>query len=321
MIEKLREGRSTRACVCMAVRLYDKIEERLKGGEKELFRAARAAAGLLYAETACKEEVEKFDPQAAPLYRRLFMHARGGARGAARYVDYNQGLDARLVTEEKMKKLAETNIRPLRIAFDHYEQRDVYEKAVRMAAKYGIKHMSNYLLYNFEDKPEDLYYRLKLNVELCDELKAAIYSFPMKYPPITDPLYFGNRDYLGPHWNRKFVRAVQAVLNATKGTIGQGKSFFEWAFGADIDAFFEILWMPEAFIIYRQKSCRLAEEWRRTFHSLTKEESRIATDAIARCRLPDNINNKAVEKLLAYYRITRRDILSGNIFSCGNEEA
>ena len=82
--------------------------------------------------------------------------------------------------------------------------------------------LSNYLLYNFEDEPKELYYRMRLNVDLCEELGVTIYSFPMKYHPISDPAYFKNRDYLGERWNRKFIRAVQAVLNSTKGKIGKG---------------------------------------------------------------------------------------------------
>ena len=62
-----------------------------------------------------------------------------------------------------------------------------------------------------------------MNVELCEELDATIYSFPMKYHPINDAEFFKNRDYIGVHWNRKFIRAVQAVLNSTKGKIGRGK--------------------------------------------------------------------------------------------------
>ena len=116
---------------------------------------------------------------------------------------------------------SEINIRPLRIAFDHYAQRDVYIEAVTKAAKCGIMELSNYLLYNFEDEPSELYYRMKINVDLCEKLGVTIYSFPMKYHPISDPAYFKNRDYLGKHWNRKFIRAVQAVLNSTKGKIGK----------------------------------------------------------------------------------------------------
>ena len=79
----------------------------------------------------------------------------------------------------------------------------------------------------------EIYWRLKLNVDLCEELDINIYSFPMKYHPIEDPKYFSNRDYIGKHWNRKFIRTIQAILNTTKGKDGKGKKFFEKAFGKD----------------------------------------------------------------------------------------
>ena len=194
-----------------------------------------------------------------------------------RYIDFNQGVDARLVTDETMKKLSEINIRPLRIAFDHYEQKEIYVRAIRTAAKHGIKDLSNYLLYNFMDKPDDLYYRMKINVDLCEELGVTIYSFPMKYHPIDDPIFFRNRDYIGKHWNRKFIRAVQAVLNATKGKIGKGKDFFEEAFGSNINEFYDILWMLETFIIYRMKyKDNLTAEWREKFNSLSPKQEEMA---------------------------------------------
>ena len=59
----------------------------------------------------------------------------------------------------------------------------------------------------------------------------------MKYHPIEDPKYFSNRDYIGKHWNRKFIRTIQAILNSTKGKVGKGKKFFEKAFGKDEEEF------------------------------------------------------------------------------------
>ncbi len=103
---------------------------------------------------------------------------------------------------------------------------EVYIKAIKSAAKHGITDLSNYPLYNYQDKPDELYYRMKINIDLCEELDVTIYSFPMKYHPIDDPKYFRNRDFIEINWNRKFIRAIQAVLNATKGKIGRGKSFF-----------------------------------------------------------------------------------------------
>ncbi|MCL2588557.1 MAG: hypothetical protein FWD84_04015, partial [Oscillospiraceae bacterium] len=125
--------------------------------------------------------------------------------------------------------------------------------SIRLAAKHGITNLSNYMLYNHMDKPQDLYTRLKINIDLCVELGISIYSFPMKYHPISDPAWFRNRNYLGDQWSRKFIRAIQAVLNSTKGKIGRGKSFFEEAFGESLEEFEKILWMPETFIIYRRR--------------------------------------------------------------------
>ena len=120
----------------------------------------------------------------------------------ARYVDFNQGVDARLFTEEIVELLSRIAIRPLRIAFDDIKTFPSYNKAIRMSAAAGLKDFSNYLLYNFVDKPLDLYQRLRINVELCDELNVNIYSFPMKYHPIrkgkddAEDLSH-NRDYIG----------------------------------------------------------------------------------------------------------------------------
>lgn len=176
--------------------------------------------------------------------------------GSRRYVDFNQGVDARLFTPEKAKLLSSIAIHPLRIAFDDLKTKDSYEKAIRMSVEAGITDFSNYLLYNFNDHPDDLYRRLKINVQLCDELGVSIYSFPMKYHPIKktedmDQDYSHNRDYIGKHWNRKYIRAIQSILNSTKGKIGRGRSYFNKAFGNSLTEFHKLLDMPETMIIYR----------------------------------------------------------------------
>ena len=174
-----------------------------------------------------------------------------------RYVDFNQGVDARFFSEEKVQLLSKINVRPLRVAFDDMDILPEYEKAIRMSAKAGMRDFSNYLLYNsFKDKPIDLYKRLKINVDLCEELGINIYSFPMKYHPIIKDEgnkidYSHSRDFIGIHWNRKYIRAVQAILNSTKGKIGRGKRFFHKAFGNNDQEFYELLEMPETFILYR----------------------------------------------------------------------
>ena len=304
-ISNLRRGHNVRGYLKKLLALYEGIAGRLKDAEAGDFYLARERAGLLYLPSAERENALAFDAIARPLYKKHFKR-----RKRKRALDFNQGLDARLVTPEKMAKLAETAIMPLRIAFDHYAAKDIYVRAIRMAAAAGIDHLSNYLLYNYEDTPEELYLRMKINVDLCNELGVSIYSFPMKYHPIRDPKYFRNRDFIGVHWNRKFVRAVQAVLNATKGKIGCGKSFFEEAFGKDVDGFFDILWMPETFIIERMKyKENLTKEWRAAFRSLegtAREEARalIAANNFAEAVIAQ-VERAEVRDLLRYYRVKK----------------
>lgn len=304
-MKNLRANYNPRAYIKKIIKLYDQIAIKLPEIDSGKFYLAREENLLLYPETATKDAILAFDDVVRPMYCKLFSH-----RKRARNIDFNQGVDARLITDSKMKKLVEVNIRPLRIAFDHYDQKDIYVKAVRTAAKYGIKDLSNYLLYNYEDKPEELYYRMKINVDLCEELGVTIYSFPMKFHPIDDPAYFRNRDFIGKHWNRKFIRAIQAVLNATKGKIGRGKSFFEEAFGKDLGGFMDILWMPEAFIINRFKyKDNLTTEWRAKFNGLNTQQLNYAKMIIARNSFTDldilECKDKAVRELLEYYRIKR----------------
>lgn len=323
-IKNLQANYNPGAYIRKIIGIYDQIAKKLPEDEAGDFYLRREADGLLYVSSATAEHILDFDDIARPLYSKYFPKKR-----TARYIDFNQGLDARLVTAAKMEKLSEINIRPLRIAFDHYEQRDIYVEAVRKAAEYHITDLSNYLLYNFEDKPEELYYRMRINVDLCEELGVTIYSFPMKYHPISDPEYFRNRDYIGKHWNRKFIRSVQAVLNSTKGKIGRGVDFFEEAFGRDVDEFKKILWMPETFIVYRRvydadlrerladrytgrtaHDCDLANEWWEKFSRLPPEKAEKAKEIIALNKFKDGdfvCNDQDVLDILSYYRITRDD--------------
>lgn len=306
-IKNLRTGYNDRAYIKKMLKLYDELDKHLPEETAGEFYSLREEKNLLYLVGATKEKIFEIDDCVRQLFEKYFRHTK-----RMHYVDFNQGLDARLIVkyEEKVARLAEINIRPLRIAFDHYEQRDIYEKAVRMAARYGIKDMSNYVLYNFRDTPDDLYHRLKLNIDLCEELNISIYSFPMKYHPIRDPKYFRNRDYLGKHWNKKFIRAIQAIINATKGKIGRGREFFEEAFGKNIDEFYDLLWMPETMLIYRMKyKDNLAKEWRMIFHALNEDELVEAKKIIALNKFSNDgifrTKSENVHEILKFYQIAR----------------
>jgi len=223
-IKNLDKNLNDKAYIKKAVSIFNYTLERLKGKQKQEVYDLLSENYLLMPQTALKKSILEAFPKINPLYEK---YRNKGAK--QRHVDFNQGVDARLLTNEKAKLLSQIPIRPLRIAFDSIVYQEDYLKAILRARKYGIKHFSNYLLYNYNDQPVELYQRLKINVELCETQKIDIYSFPMKFHPIFGD-YHLNRDYLGKYWNRKFVRAIQVILNATKGKIGKGKSFFLQSF-------------------------------------------------------------------------------------------
>jgi hypothetical protein len=174
-----------------------------------------------------------------------------GARfgNSYRYVDFNQGVDARLLDEDKMKLLSQIAIKPLRIAFDSIKFERLYIEKVRLAHKHGIKHLSNYILFNFDDCLEDFYRRLQINIELNEELGISIFSFPMRYIPLNAK----DRKYISPNWTRTQLRGIQCILHATHGVVGPKRKFFEAAFGRDVDEFKYIIEQPEEAIFYREK--------------------------------------------------------------------
>lgn len=170
-----------------------------------------------------------------------------------RRVDFNQGVDIRLLTRAKMRLLSQISLEPLRLAFDNFALKDLYDKKVRLAAKFGINRLSNYLLFNYDDKPEDLYRRLRVNIELNEELGLQIFSFPMRYVSLTSKDRRADTSgNIGTHWNKKYLRAIRCILIPTRGIVGARKDFFEAAFGRDVAEFQKILLMPEDYIINRR---------------------------------------------------------------------
>lgn len=308
-IFNLKKGLNDRAYIRKSYHLLQTLLNKTKGETQTLVYNVLRQNCLLKLDTCTKENLIK----AYDVVKDLFESHRSKSP-KQRYVDFNQGVDARLFTEEKVRLLSEIPIRPLRIAFDNLDVKEDYVEAIKLGAKYGIKDFSNYLLYNFRDKPEELYERFRINVDLCDELSISIYSFPMKYHPLMGD-FSENRDFIGEHWNRKFIRAVQAILNATKGKIGKGTSFFEKAFGRNIDEYVELLHMPETYIIYRFffESIGLTEQWRNEFSQLSVSNRTMALNIIYDNDFNDVksiTKNKQVLDFLDHYTNYRKDIIT-----------
>jgi hypothetical protein len=194
----------------------------------------------------------------------------------ARVIDFNQGLDSSHMNDKTMVLLKELNIKPMRVAFDRIVEKDQYERALRLAHKHGFREFSNYMLYNCDDTPRDLYERLQVNMKLNEEWQGkngknatgAIYSYPMRYAPIWDhgsmqanrtrdydQVPTGDRyDYLlGAKWNRKFTRNIEVIKGAAHGAIPPSSELASRAIGETYEIFIANLYMPEEMLRHRNK--------------------------------------------------------------------
>lgn len=221
--------------------------------------------------------------------------------GRRRCVDFNQGIDARQLTSEKMEVLSMLPLEPFRLAFDGIAYKDIYVKAVQIAVKSGVKSFSNYLLYNYDDKPDDLWHRLQINIDLAKKHKIKIFSFPMKFAPIDRT----DRKYIGKHWNSHYLSNIYAILNVTKGIVADGESFFYKAFGCDINEFFEILTMPRDFVTYRKyfEESGLTQKWKDRYDSLSEDEINELIDVLCNNHEPQS---ESVVGIMPYYSIRRK---------------
>lgn len=172
-----------------------------------------------------------------------------GSQEINRRVDFNQGVDARILCKDPMylKQLSRIALKPLRIAFDHLGLKKPYEKAIRYSADVGLTELSNYMLYNFHDSPSDLFERMRLNVTLNEDLGIRIFSFPMRYQPVTRP----DRGHVGKNWNSYFLRSMQVILQATHGIVSGAPDFFRLAYGDTYQDFESILLRPHRYIFNR----------------------------------------------------------------------
>lgn len=237
-----------------------------------------------------------------------------------RRVDFNQGVDARILSKDPMylRELSRICIAPLRIAFDHLGVKKVYEKSIRMAADNGLKDLSNYMLYNFKDDPRDLFERMRLNVALNEELNIRIFSFPMRYQPVD----LVDRSHVGPRWTRFQLRSMQVILQATHGIVSGAPEFFKQAFGDTYEQYEELLIRPHHMVFNRmwfENGGGISEfdEYRSTLRRLSPSErqellalvSDVLFDLPGRPRLSrdalrayiDTVDNEALRSALRFY--------------------
>jgi len=111
-------------------------------------------------------------------------------------IDFNQALDCRIFKDKHAKLLSKIKLESIRFAFDTMEEDGFIDKAINLANKYKIKATKKvYLLYNFNDSPEDLWYRIKKVLNLKAE------AIPLRFAPLNAL----DRSYIGPKWSKQLL--------------------------------------------------------------------------------------------------------------------
>ena len=149
-------------------------------------------------------------------------------------VDFNQGLDARLYSSRIALMLSNINLNPIRFALDDAKLEKTVLSAIQLAKKYSSKEIRVYVLYNFEDTPEDFYYRIDiLNRE-------KVLSFPMEYRNSTP----SKIKVPGGTWNTSLLRALKLSLlyYYRKGMITESRKSFINIYGKTPKEFIDKLY-------------------------------------------------------------------------------
>jgi hypothetical protein len=234
-----------------------------------------------------------------------------GRTPVQRRVDFNQGVDARILCKDKMflRELSTICLKPLRIAFDHIGLKKPYEQAIRFAHEFGLTELSNYMLYNFHDSPADLFERMRLNVALNEELAIRIWSFPMRFQPTDLP----NRSHVGEKWSRYQLRSMQLILQATHGVVSGAPAFFKRAFGNSCQDFEHLLLRPHHFIFNRNWYDHLGgkpefEEFSVKFGRLSASDKGELLTLLSSVeprdtgKLPNETSNSQLREILHFYK-------------------
>lgn len=130
-------------------------------------------------------------------------------------VDFNQGLDARLISSKVAKRISQLDLdKVVRLSYDYQEMGPYVKKAIDLLKSEGIEGRSIlvYALYNFTDDPQDFFNRMK-NI-----LKWGTVCYPMRYEPLRT--LYKNR-YIAQKWDDVRLNAIQRA----RRVIGYGGAF------------------------------------------------------------------------------------------------
>ena len=116
-----------------------------------------------------------------------------------RGVDFNQGLDARLLTKHHAERLAELDTLCIRLAWDNTQLEKQFLSAYQLLhdAGFAPQHIRVYVLIGYQDTPEDALYRLQTVKAL------GSWPNPMRYQPLDAKI---RNEYVAPEWTDRELK-------------------------------------------------------------------------------------------------------------------
>jgi hypothetical protein len=127
------------------------------------------------------------------------------------YVDFNQGLDFRILTPWHVDQLRRLQGAKIRFAFDHVNSEDGVKGAVDMCQKAGFKDIGVYVLLGFNDSPSDALYRLEKVREW------GMRPWPMRYQPLDA---IKKNTFVAPGWTEKELCRIMQYYSRLR--------FYDW---------------------------------------------------------------------------------------------
>jgi len=121
-------------------------------------------------------------------------------------VTLHGGVDCRFVTDEKAELLASLSYNDFgfRIAFDRMADDGVFQLAMEKFLKAGLKPKGKsycYALFNFDDTPQEAFYRSR------EAFRYGVEPYLMRYKPLS--ALQNKNDYVGKYWTKKLAMVFQ----------------------------------------------------------------------------------------------------------------
>lgn len=136
-------------------------------------------------------------------------------------IDFNQGLDARLMDEEKAQHIADLNMPTIRMAYDFKDEKTAVERAVEHLEEAGIRRRKIlfYTLFNFYNPGNEYGDTPESFLEIIQDIaNLGCVSYPMRYEPITS---LKKNQFVSPLWAPE---QLEAIADARR-VIGFGGAF------------------------------------------------------------------------------------------------